>query len=63
MIEVVERNARLVITLNDVTEIRNARRFAERIVETVPTPFLVLDSDLRVILRTAVRKSAMIAAG
>lgn len=44
-----DRIAGVVITFIDVTEIHHARRFAERIVETVPTPFLVLDPDLRVI--------------
>lgn len=44
-----DRIAGLVITFSDVTEIHNARRFAERIVETVPTPFIVLDPKLRVI--------------
>jgi two-component system, chemotaxis family, CheB/CheR fusion protein len=44
-----DRIAGVVVTFNDVTEIHNARRFAERIVETVPTPFLVLDPDLRVV--------------
>ena len=44
-----DRIAGVVITFSDVTAIQNARRFAERIVETVPTPFLVLDADLRVV--------------
>jgi len=38
----------VVVTFVDVTAIEKARAFAERIIETVPTPFLVLDADLRV---------------
>lgn len=44
-----DRIAGVVVTLGDVTEIQVARRYAERIVETVPTPFLVLDPELRVV--------------
>lgn len=42
------RIAGVVVTFNDVTPIAEARLYAERIVETVPTPLLVLDPDLRV---------------
>lgn len=43
-----DRIAGVVVNFSDVSEIQNARLFAERIVETVPTPFLVLDTRLRV---------------
>ncbi len=39
----------VVVTYTDVTEIQNARAYAERIVETVPLPFVVLDEGLRVV--------------
>ena len=44
-----DRIGGLVLTLSDVTEIQNARRYAERIVETVPIPLLVLDTELCVV--------------
>jgi two-component system, chemotaxis family, CheB/CheR fusion protein len=44
-----DRIAGIVITFTDVTEIHNARLYAESIVETVPTPLIVLDPDLRVV--------------
>lgn len=44
-----DRIAGVVLTFSDVTAIHEARRYAERIVETVPTPLLVLDTDLRVV--------------
>ncbi len=44
-----DRIAGVVITFADVTEIQNARRYAERIVETVPMPLLVLDTEYHVV--------------
>jgi two-component system CheB/CheR fusion protein len=44
-----DRIAGVVVTFSDVTAIHEARRYAERIVETVPTPILVLDADQRVV--------------
>jgi two-component system CheB/CheR fusion protein len=38
----------VVVTFLDVTEIENARLYAERVVETVPVPLLVLEKDFRV---------------
>jgi two-component system CheB/CheR fusion protein len=39
----------LVVTFFDITAIEAARHYAESIVETAPTPLLVLDADLRVV--------------
>lgn len=44
-----DRIAGVVVTFSDVTEIETQRRYAEGIVETVPTPLLVLDTELRVV--------------
>lgn len=42
------RVAGVVVTFSDVTEIQTARRYAERIVQSVPVPILVLDEACRV---------------
>lgn len=44
-----DRIAGVVVTFGEVTEIQDARRYAERIVETVPTPLLVLGTEFRVV--------------
>ncbi|PJK31376.1 CheR family methyltransferase [Minwuia thermotolerans] len=38
----------VVASFSDITEVQAARQYAESIVETMPGPLLVLDSDLRV---------------
>ncbi|NBC95068.1 MAG: PAS domain-containing protein, partial [Deinococcus-Thermus bacterium] len=44
-----ERIDGVVVSFADVTALQDARLYAERIVETVPLPFLVLDTGLRVV--------------
>ena len=43
-----DRIAGVVVSLNDVTALTEARYYAEQIVETTPVPMLVLDDDLRI---------------
>lgn len=39
----------VVVTFSDITAVQAGRHYAERIVETVPSPLLVLDPELRVV--------------
>lgn len=43
----------VVVTFLDVTGIQQAREFAEKIVETIPMPLIVLGNDLKVIFANA----------